>query len=248
MAGLLRRRRLQLGRHRVRRRRRPGARRVDRRRRADLRPDRGRRPPVRPVPGQRAAGCATRVGEVLGLHYAVPWPNRELDHARDRSGARPCTTGWPARAGCSAAGWAGSGQLLRPRRGTPEIDYTWGKQNWLPWSAARAGQRRAPASPSSTRPRSASTSSAGRDALAALQWVCTADVDVPVGRTVYTGLLNARGTYESDLTVTRTGDAGVPAGQQRRHHRARPGPPAPPRARPGRRRSSTSPPRTPCSA
>ena len=28
---------------------------------------------------------------------------------------------------------------------------------------------------------------------------------MPPGRAVYTGLLNARGTYESDLTVTRVG-------------------------------------------
>jgi heterotetrameric sarcosine oxidase gamma subunit len=36
-----------------------------------------------------------------------------------------------------------------------------------------------------------------------LQWLCTADVAVEPGRTVYTGLLNARGTYEADITVTR---------------------------------------------
>jgi 4-methylaminobutanoate oxidase (formaldehyde-forming) len=35
--------------------------------------------------------------------------------------------------------------------------------------------------------------------------MCAADVDVPVGGCVYTPLLNARGTYEADLTVTRTG-------------------------------------------
>ncbi len=35
--------------------------------------------------------------------------------------------------------------------------------------------------------------------------MCAADVDVPVGHCVYTPLLNARGTYEADLTVTRTG-------------------------------------------
>jgi 4-methylaminobutanoate oxidase (formaldehyde-forming) len=45
----------------------------------------------------------------------------------------------------------------------------------------------------------------GADALAGLQWVCAADVDVPVGHCVYTPLLGARGTYEADLTVTRTG-------------------------------------------
>ena len=43
----------------------------------------------------------------------------------------------------------------------------------------------------------------GADAEAALQWLCTADVAVEPGRTVYTGMLNARGTYESDVTVTR---------------------------------------------
>ncbi len=45
----------------------------------------------------------------------------------------------------------------------------------------------------------------GPGALAAMQWICANDVDVPVGRCVYTPLLNSRGTYESDLTVTRTG-------------------------------------------
>jgi 4-methylaminobutanoate oxidase (formaldehyde-forming) len=46
----------------------------------------------------------------------------------------------------------------------------------------------------------------GPDAEAALQWLCTADMAVDIGRTVYTGMLNARGTYESDVTVTRTAD------------------------------------------
>jgi len=38
-----------------------------------------------------------------------------------------------------------------------------------------------------------------------LQWLCTADIRVEPGRTVYTGMLNARGTYEADITVTRLG-------------------------------------------
>ena len=46
---------------------------------------------------------------------------------------------------------------------------------------------------------------AGAGALEALQWVCAADVDVPVGHVVYTPWLNERGTYEADLTVTRDG-------------------------------------------
>ena len=43
----------------------------------------------------------------------------------------------------------------------------------------------------------------GPEAERALQWLCTADVAVPPGRAVYTGMLNARGSYEADVTVTR---------------------------------------------
>jgi 4-methylaminobutanoate oxidase (formaldehyde-forming) len=44
----------------------------------------------------------------------------------------------------------------------------------------------------------------GRDALAVLERLCANRIDVPVGRIVYTAMLNARGGFESDLTVTRT--------------------------------------------
>jgi len=43
----------------------------------------------------------------------------------------------------------------------------------------------------------------GRDALAVLQRLCANEMDVAVGRMVYTAMLNARGGFESDLTVTR---------------------------------------------
>jgi 4-methylaminobutanoate oxidase (formaldehyde-forming) len=43
----------------------------------------------------------------------------------------------------------------------------------------------------------------GRDALTALQRLCANDIDVSIGRIVYTPMLNARGGFESDLTITR---------------------------------------------
>ncbi|SVD45465.1 uncharacterized protein METZ01_LOCUS398319, partial [marine metagenome] len=43
----------------------------------------------------------------------------------------------------------------------------------------------------------------GQDAEAELQRICSADVAVPVGKVVYTQLLNQRGGIEADLTVTR---------------------------------------------
>jgi heterotetrameric sarcosine oxidase gamma subunit len=46
----------------------------------------------------------------------------------------------------------------------------------------------------------------GRDAESVLQGIVTNDVAVPTGTTVYTGMLNERGTYESDFTLTRLAD------------------------------------------
>jgi 4-methylaminobutanoate oxidase (formaldehyde-forming) len=43
----------------------------------------------------------------------------------------------------------------------------------------------------------------GRDALTVLQRLCANEVDVPAGRMVYTAMLNERGGFESDLTITR---------------------------------------------
>lgn len=44
---------------------------------------------------------------------------------------------------------------------------------------------------------------AGPDALAVLQYLAAGQMDVPVGRAVYTPLLNARGGIEADVTATR---------------------------------------------
>ena len=43
----------------------------------------------------------------------------------------------------------------------------------------------------------------GRDALAVLQRLCANEIDVEIGRMVYTAMLNERGGFESDLTVMR---------------------------------------------
>jgi 4-methylaminobutanoate oxidase (formaldehyde-forming) len=45
----------------------------------------------------------------------------------------------------------------------------------------------------------------GSDALDALNKVTTAQMDVPIGRAVYTQILNARGGIEMDVTITRLG-------------------------------------------
>jgi 4-methylaminobutanoate oxidase (formaldehyde-forming) len=131
-----------------------------------------------------------RVAEILGLHYEIPWPNREMRTARPfrRSPVYHLLREANANFG-SRMGWERANFFAR-------------KQNWLPWSAAeQRATREAVAVFDQT-----SFSKfllAGPDAEGVLQWLCTADAAVPPGRTVYTGMLNERGTYESDVTLTR---------------------------------------------
>lgn len=143
-----------------------------------------------------------RVAEVLGLHYEIPWPNREMRTARPfrRSPLYHLLEHANASFG-SKMGWERANFFAPP--GTPPvIEYTWSKPNWLPWVAAEHANTRGRVTVFDQTSFSKYLV-VGPDAEQALQWLCTADVAVPPGRTVYTGMLNARGTYEADVTVTR---------------------------------------------
>ena len=143
-----------------------------------------------------------RVGEVLGLHYSVPWPNREFQSARPfrRSPVHHLVEAAGASFG-SRMGWERP-NFFAPKGQSPAIDYSWGKQNWIPWvDAEQRATRGAVAIFEQTSFGKLLVS--GRDATDLLQWLCTADIDCSVGRAVYTGVLNERGTYEADVTVTR---------------------------------------------
>jgi 4-methylaminobutanoate oxidase (formaldehyde-forming) len=143
-----------------------------------------------------------RVAEILGLHYEVPWPNRELTTALPfrRSPAYHLLAEAGASFG-SKMGWERA-NVFAPAGVTPELEYTWGKPNWLPWSAAeQRATRESVALYDQTSFGKLLIS--GRDAEQLLQWLCTADVAVEPGRAVYTAMLNERGGYEADVTVTR---------------------------------------------
>ncbi|HSC01610.1 MAG TPA: FAD-dependent oxidoreductase, partial [Burkholderiaceae bacterium] len=147
---------------------------------------------------------AERTAETLGLHYAMRWPRQELSTARplrtsplydllDAKGAE-----WGSKNGWERANY------FRPA-GFTSPAHTLGVPGWLPW--VRSEQR-------ATREAVAiydQTSFGkllvqGRDALALLQRLCANEIDVPAGRMVYTAMLNARGGFESDLTVLRLAD------------------------------------------
>jgi glycine cleavage system aminomethyltransferase T/glycine/D-amino acid oxidase-like deaminating enzyme len=146
-----------------------------------------------------------RVSEVLGLHYAVPWPNREYDTARPLRQSPAYERLVDANAGFgSRMGWERA-NYFAPAGEDPAMEYTWGKPNWLPWSAVE--QRACREAVAIFDQTSFSKYVVhGADAETALQWICSNDVAVVPGATVYTALLNERGGYESDLTVTRVFD------------------------------------------
>lgn len=143
-----------------------------------------------------------RVKETLGLHYAMPWPNRELDTARpfrrsplyDRLAARGACFG--SKMGWERANWfAAEGEK-------PVTEYAFGRQNWHV-AVKREMKAVREAAGIFDQTSFAKLLVQGRDAAVALNRICAADIDVAIGRSVYTGLLNARGGYESDLTVLR---------------------------------------------
>ena len=143
-----------------------------------------------------------RIKETLGLHYAMPWPNRELDTARpfrrsalyDRLAAKGAVFG-------SKMGWERANYFARSED-ERTIRYSFGPQNWFETVAAehRACREAAGLVDMSS---FAKFLLQGPQAEAALQRLAANDVAVPVGTSVYTALLNGRGTFESDLTAAR---------------------------------------------
>jgi 4-methylaminobutanoate oxidase (formaldehyde-forming) len=146
-----------------------------------------------------------RIKEVLGLHYRMPWPNRELESARPWRRS-PLYDRLRERGACfgSKMGWERA-NFFAPSPAEARIDYGWGHQNWHGWVAAehRACREQVALFDMSS---FAKLLVKGRDAERSLQALVAGNVAVPAGRTVYTGLLNERGGYESDFTLTRLAD------------------------------------------
>ncbi len=148
------------------------------------------------------AWLEARVKETLGLHYVMPWPNRELDSGRPLR-CSPVYERLKEKRACfgSKMGW--ERPLWYAKEGqTPTIDYSFERQNWFENSAQehRAAREGVALFDQTS---FGKLLVQGRDAEAELQRLCANNVAVAPGNCVYTGMLNARGGYESDLTVTR---------------------------------------------
>ena len=143
-----------------------------------------------------------RTVESLGLLYAMHWPFRQAQSARgvrrsilhERLAAAGACFGEVA--GYERANWfAAAGSTAR-------YEYSYGRQNWFAQSAAehRAVREAVGLFDQSS---FAKFRLVGADAARVLGRICANEVDVPVGKIVYTQWLNERGGIEADLTVTR---------------------------------------------
>jgi len=143
-----------------------------------------------------------RTLEAYGKHYTVAFPHEEYRSGRPRitSPLYPRLTAAGAVFG-SKLGWERPNWFAPPGT-TAEDVYSMGRQNWFaPVGAEHAHVREVAGlfDQSSF----AKYELSGPGAEAALTRLCANDIAKPVGRLVYTQMLNSRGGIECDLTVAR---------------------------------------------
>ena len=146
----------------------------------------------------------SRVTEVLGLHYQLAWPNREFETGRGlRTSPLHQRMAEEGASFGAKAGWERPNWFSGPG-GPTRMEYSFGKQNWWKQQAAehRAARENVAVFEQSAFGKLLVT---GRDAVRALQRICANHLDVPLGKAIYTAMLNRRGGFESDMVVTRTG-------------------------------------------
>ncbi len=143
-----------------------------------------------------------RTTETLGLLFDMHWPYRQFATARDvrRSPFHDRLLAEGAFM-TEAAGYERPG-FFAGKGNTPEIHYSYGKQNWFDLCGAEC---RNTAENVTLFDHSCFVKFEveGRDALRVLNRICANNIDVAVGRIVYTQWLNEQGGIEADVTVTR---------------------------------------------
>lgn len=143
-----------------------------------------------------------RIPEALGHTYAMHWPFYQYKTARNAV-ISPLHHTLQAAGAC----FGELGGYERPnwfaRKGaTPEYQYSYKRQNWFEFSAAehRTVREAVGIYDISSFGKFRVT---GHKALATLQRLSCADIDVAVGGLIYTQWLNERAGIEADLTIAR---------------------------------------------
>lgn len=146
------------------------------------------------------AWLGVRVSEIVGRHMAVPVPGKDYQKGR-RQRLSPFHD-WMAAKGAQFGSLMGWERPLWFGDAEPPCDNPFLR----PWSASlSAAEHRAAREAVALFDLSsfAKFAISGADAAAAVQRLFANRLDVPVGRAVYTAMLNRHGGMESDLTVIR---------------------------------------------
>ncbi len=143
-----------------------------------------------------------RTVETLGGLYDMHWPGKQPTTAR---GLRRLPLEAAHRAAGAAFGQVGGWERplwFEPGVADPQIRYSYTDPSWFPHvrDEVRATREGVALYDLTTY---AKFLVAGPGALAGLQRLATSDLDVPVGRIVYTVIANERGGIELDPTITR---------------------------------------------
>lgn len=143
-----------------------------------------------------------RVTETLGLLYERHYPFRQYETARNVRHS-PIHEKLQSLNACfgEVAGWERP-NWFAPKSVKPEYEYSFSKQNWFSYSGEEhhATRKNVTIFDQST---FSKYEVVGNDACDCLQQICSANIDVPAGKIVYTHWLNQKGGIEADLTVTR---------------------------------------------
>ncbi len=143
-----------------------------------------------------------RVTESVGILYEHHYPNRQRTTARPVI-CSPVHDRLKANGACFSmiAGWERA-DWFAPEGIEPVHEYSWGRANWFDHQAEEHKAVRHGVGMYDL------TSMGkfivqGRDAEKVLQYLCTNDVSGSVGQSVYTPMVNEKGGFELDVTVTR---------------------------------------------
>lgn len=143
-----------------------------------------------------------RCPETLVLTYAMHWPNRQRETARNLRRS-PFYHAMKAHGACftETQGWERPGWFA-PVGVEPVINYSFGRQNWFNYALEEQKAAREKVGLIDYT-MLGKLMVEGADAEDFLQRVCTNNMAIKVGRVAYTLMLNERGGIESDVTVAR---------------------------------------------
>ena len=144
----------------------------------------------------------TRTLQAYARHYTVAYPAEEFTAGRPlRRSPLYATLKAQGAVFGEKLGWERPNWFAAPSE-PAEDQYTYEKPNWFT-AVAREHKAVRETAGLFDQTSFAKFLLQGRDAEAALSWICANDVAKPPGSLTYTQMLNARGGIECDLTVAR---------------------------------------------